>query len=66
MVSDYTNMSFSDVLNLDCYTYKLLLRDAFVEHMSQTEEGREYLEQAWLLTQTKPDRKTLRKYLKQE
>ena len=37
MVSDYTNMSFSDVLNLDCYTYKLLLRDAFVEHMSQTE-----------------------------
>lgn len=50
---------------LDCYTYKLLLKDAFIKHMSESEEGREYLEQAWQLKQTAPDRQTLRKMFKE-
>ena len=60
MVSDYTRMSFNEVIELDCVTYKLLAKDAFVDKLGQTEEGREYLENCWILTQTKPDREKLR------
>ena len=60
MVSDYTNMSFSDVLALDCITFRYLLKDAFIAHMATSEEGRDFLEQAWMLKQTSPDRKALR------
>ena len=61
LVSSYTGLNFVETLELDCLTYKLMLRDAFIEHMSQSEEGRDYLEQAWILRQTEPDRKKLRK-----
>lgn len=60
MVSDYTRMSFSEVVNLDCLTFKLLLRDAFIDKMNSTEEGRELLEQAYMLEQNEPDRAGLR------
>jgi hypothetical protein len=61
MVSDYTGLNFNEVIELDCITFKMLLRDAFVDRMSQTEEGRDYLEQCWVLKQTEPDTKSLRK-----
>lgn len=61
LVSDYTRLNFNEVMNLDCYTYKLLLKDAFINKMSDTEEGREYLENCWILEQTQPDREGLRK-----
>lgn len=35
-------------------------RDAFIYQMNQTEKGREYLDKAYRLEQTKPDRKALR------
>lgn len=62
MVSSYTGLSFNEVVELDCYTFKVLVRDSFIETMSQTKEGREYLQSAWCLTQTAPDRKSLRKH----
>ena len=61
LVSDYTRFNFSEVLELDCITFKILVRDAFVDKLSQTEEGRDYLEQCWVLTQTEPDKAQLRK-----
>ena len=61
LVSDYTGLNFNEVIELDCITYKMLVRDAFVDMMSRTEEGRDYLEQCWILTQTKPDTAKLRK-----
>ncbi len=61
LVSDYTRMDFNQVIELDCVTYKILAKDAFVDKLGQTEEGREYLENCWILTQTKPDREKLRK-----
>lgn len=64
LVSNYTGLDFNEVLLLDCYTYKLLIKDAFVSKMAETEEGREYLEQAYCLTQTAPDKAKLRKYFK--
>ncbi len=55
LVADYTGLNFNEVLELDCITYKMLVRDAFIDMMSKSEEGRDYLEQCWVLTQTEPD-----------
>ena len=60
MVADYTRLNFNEVVELDCITFKLLLRDAFIDMMSRTEEGRDYLEQCWILKQTDPDTVRLR------
>ena len=54
-VSDYSGLNFSDCLSLGMDTYKLLFRDAFIHDLKQSKEGREYLEDCWLLTQTAPD-----------
>lgn len=64
LIAEYTKMSFSELMQLDCITFKMLLRDAFISKMRQTEEGREYLEDCWLITQTEPDRHKLRKEFK--
>ena len=61
MVSDYTRLDFEKVLELDCITFKMLLRDSFIDMMSKTEEGRDYLEQCWILKQTDPDTVKLRR-----
>ena len=67
LVSDYTGLNFNEVVQLNCITFKILAKDAFVDKLGQTEEGREYLENCWILTQTKPDRKRLReKYNRSE
>ena len=60
MVADYTRLNFNEVVELDCITFKLLLRDAFIDMMSKSEEGRDYLEQCWILKQTDPDTVRLR------
>lgn len=54
-------MSFSELMQIDCITFKMLLRDAFINRMRQSEEGREYLENCWLIKQTEPDRAKLRR-----
>ena len=61
LVAEYTGMSFLELADIDCVTFKKLLRDAFIHRMRQTEEGREYLENCWLVKQTEPDRRRLRK-----
>ena len=61
IVADYTGLNFNEVIELDCITFKMLVRDAFVDKMSQTEDGRDYLEQCWVLKQTEPDTAKLRK-----
>lgn len=40
--------------------YLVLRRDAFINKLNGSEKGREYLDKAWLLAQTEPDRKKLR------
>ena len=56
LVNEYTSMSFSEIMDIDCISFKILLRDAFIYQMNQTEEGREYLAKAYMLKQTEPDR----------
>lgn len=55
MISEYTNMNFNELIEVDCITYRKLLRDAIVYKLEQTEEGRDYLNKCWALKQTKPD-----------
>lgn len=60
MVSKYVGISMIEVEQLDYIDYLRYRRDAFIYRMSQTEKGQEYLDNAYRLEQTKPDRKKLR------
>ena len=44
--------------------YLTLRRDAFIAWLSRTEAGTEYLDNAWRMEQTEPDRKALREKFK--
>lgn len=65
-VSEYCGISMLDVEELDILQYYVYLRDARIYNLSQTEDGQEYLANAWRINQTAPERKKLReKYGKQ-
>lgn len=51
---------------LEYVKYLTWLRDAYIYNLNQTEDGREYLKNAWRMEQTAPDRSALRKKLKGE
>lgn len=61
LVAQYTGLNIIQVEELDYIDYLIYRRDAFIRRMSQTEEGEQYLNNAWRLEQTKPDRDSLRK-----
>lgn len=65
-MSDYTGLDFLQVEALDYVTYLTWRRDAFIHKMSQTEKGQDYLDNAWRMEQTEPDRAALRKKLRKE
>lgn len=50
-----------EVEELDYIDYLTFRRDAFIYNMGKTEKGEKYLNNAWRLEQTKPDRESLRK-----
>lgn len=60
IIADYAGISIFAALNLDIITYYKTLRDAVIYNNMQTKEGRKRLDDAWILEQTKPDRKSLR------
>ena len=49
-----------EVEELNYLDYLRYRRDAIIYRMSQTEKGQEYLDKAYRLEQTKPDREALR------
>ena len=55
MVSDYSGLSIYEVDNISILEYWLLMRDAFIYKLAQTKDGREYLNNAYRLTQTEAD-----------
>jgi hypothetical protein len=59
-VSAYTGLNFFEVAQLDYLQYLVWRRDAFIYLFSRTEEGQEYLDNAWRLEQVEPDRAALR------
>ncbi len=60
LVAQYAGISLLDVRELDYIQYLTWRRDAFIHWLSQSEYGQEYLDDAWRLEQTKPDRQKLR------
>lgn len=60
LVAQYAGISMLDVRDLEYIQYLTWRRDAFIHWMSQSEYGQEYLDDAWRLEQTKPDRQKLR------
>ena len=66
LVSEYTGLNFLEVEKLNYLTYLTWRRDAFIHKMNQTEKGQEYLDNAWRMEQTEPDRAALRKQLRKE
>lgn len=61
LVATYANISILQVGELNYIQYLYLRRDALIHMLEQSEKGREYLDDAWRLTQTKPDREGLRR-----
>ena len=59
-VSEYTGLNFHEVWAMDYVVYLTLRRDAFISWLSSSEAGTEYLDNAWRMEQTEPDRKALR------
>lgn len=66
LVSEYTGLNFLQVGELDYLQFLTWRRDAFIDRLNQTEAGREYLNNAWRLEQTEPDRAKLRRKLGSE
>ena len=63
MVAEYSGLNFHQVGELDYGTYLLWLRDAYIDVLSRTEDGRQYLDDCWRMEQTKPDRAKLHQKL---
>lgn len=63
LVASYTGLNFHEVGQLDYGTYLLWLRDAYINMLNQSEEGRAHLDDCWRMEQTKPDRAKLREKL---
>lgn len=59
-MAEYCGIALFDVDDLDYLTYLQIRRDAFIAMLSRTEKGQEYLDNAWRIEQTRPDRKSLR------
>lgn len=64
LVSSYTGLNFYEVSQLELVQYLVWRRDAYIHYLSQTEEGQKYLDNAWRMEQTEPDRAALRKKFK--
>lgn len=51
----YTGLNMHEALALPCDLFMLCRKNAFIENMSQTEKGREYLQECEDAKHTKPD-----------
>lgn len=62
MVAEYSGLNFHQIEALDYVEYLIWRRDAYINYLERTEDGQKYLEDAWRMTLTKPDREGLRKH----
>ena len=64
LISEYAGLNIFEVNDLAFDVYRVLYRDAYIYKLMQSDKGREALHEAWLMKQTKPDRKALRDHFK--
>lgn len=60
-MAEYTGLDFLAVGRLNYLQYLIWRRDAFIHMLNRTEAGQEYLDNAWRMEQTEPDRAALRR-----
>ena len=65
-MAEYAGLSLLEVGKLDYVQYLIWRRDAYIYMLTRTEEGQEYLDNAWRMEQTKADRPALRKKARKE
>ena len=61
LVSDWTGVPLIQIGSMDLIAYLSYRRDAFITKLNATESGREYLDKAWQLSRTEPDRELARR-----
>ena len=61
LVSVYTGLNFHQIQQLNYIEFLQYRRDAFINWLNGSEKGREYLDNAWRMEQTEPDRAALRR-----
>ncbi len=59
LASDYTAMPFPEIWKLDIFEFWGYLHDAVVWECSRSENGREFLDSAFCIMQSEPDREAL-------
>lgn len=64
LVKDYTGLNFNQIKDLDIDDFLIYQRDAFIQRMSETEKGREYLDNCYRIEQTKPNYEALKEFKK--
>lgn len=57
---DYTGLNLNEIQLMELDEYLFYMREAYIYSLNQTEKGREYLDNCWRITQTRPDRQALR------
>jgi hypothetical protein len=60
LIAQFTGLTFEQIGALEYVKYLTYRRDAFINALNQTEEGRKYLDDAWRMEQTAPDIGALR------
>lgn len=55
LVIEYSGLSYNEVLDLPCDTYLLMLKNATLDKLNSTQEGRDYLKKIKRLNTTEPD-----------
>ena len=58
---EYTGLDVHAALDLPCDQYLLFYKNWYIDRLSQTEEGRQYLDDCKRLKQTRLDKKALEK-----
>jgi hypothetical protein len=61
LVAGYTGLTFHQIQRLNYIEYLTYRRDALITWLNGSEEGKEYLRNAWRMEQTEPDRDALRR-----
>lgn len=59
-MAEYAGLSLLQVMELDYFSFRALLRDAVIWNHSGSKEGRKWLRNAHRLNQTEPDLPALR------
>ncbi len=59
-MAEYAGLTLVEVRGMEYIQYLILRRDAYIYMLSRTEAGQEYLDNAWRMEQTEPDRAGLR------